>query len=69
MQRRRQKVIHCRQHAGEKPLHIGAAAAIVAAIALGQAERRNAPAWPSTGTTSVWPESITPPPPDGPSRA
>ena len=42
-QRRRQKVIHCRQHAGEKPLHIGAAAAIVAAIALGQAERRNAP--------------------------
>lgn len=42
-QRRRQKVIHCRQHAGEKPLHIGAAAAIVAAIALGEAERRNAP--------------------------
>ena len=45
-QRRRQKVIHRRQHAGEKALHIGAAAAVVAAIALGQAERRHAPVLP-----------------------
>ena len=60
---------HGGEHAGEEALHVGGAAAVELAVALGDVNGSEVQRWPSTGTTSVWPESATPATPVGPTVA
>ena len=69
MQRHRERPArhrrHQRQDERDEALHVGAAAAVEpAAILPARSVRRNGSlchSWPATGTTSVWPDRMTPP--------
>ena len=65
-QRRAPELRDHRQADGIEALHVGRAAPVEREPARRMANGSDVHAWPSTGTTSVWPESTTPPSRIGP---